>query len=376
MQQDGGNEKLDLTNPPFKTFFLKVFGNDSELPHQIKLPYQVKIAALVVALSTIGFVHAYVMDGMDIYTRNLRGIFFTPTLVIIMASTFIHVLKQIDPTLEQLNKVFQKSEEDFKNFVGDWRKAQTPFFYYSCIVLFVILFFCTTMSAFFPVTYPYVQPDPLTARLVEDGTVSLLTYFYTLLLAVLGGVLIAIGFNRMFYCVRIIHDYGKRFISSEKIDLHQAIAQDSFTSLAKFATKIDLIVAAPTVMSAWYFFEGFLGPKRVVDYGDLFALFACIVTFAFFSTYPLWHLHKELVKAKQRLIITLDEQIQNADRQQDKGIQGILLFHSLLVVRNLVGKMSTWGLDMGVRISFLITFLVPIVFGALLQIWFELLLFP
>ena len=370
MPPDGGDERLDLTNPPFKTFFLKVFGNDGRV-----LPYKIKLAVLVVALLVLGFVHAYVMDVMDLYTENLRGILFTPTLVIIMAIMFVHVLKQIDPTLERLNQIFLESGEDFKEFVDDWRQDQTPSFYYLCIVVSVILFGCPLILNFFPATYQYVQPDPLVARLVEDGTVSLLTYFYYSLIAVLWAVLIGIGFNRLFYCVRIIHDYGKRFISSEKIDLRRAIMQEELTSLAKFAIKIDIIVAVATTMAAWNFFEDLLGPKGIVKYHTLGSLVGCIMTFVFFSTFLLWNLHKEMVKAKHRLIETLNEDLQKASNQLNQGTQEISLFHDLLNVRNQVGKISTWGINTGLLIRFFLTGVLPLVLGALLQIWFQL-LFP
>ena len=370
MPQDGGDKRLDLSNPPFKTYFLKAFGNDGRI-----LPYKIKLAALVVALSILGFAHAYLMDVMNLYTENIRGTLYTPTVVTIMAIMFVHVLKQIDPTLKRLNEIFLESEEEFEEFVGYWRQTQTPFFYYLCIVACVILFGSQSILNFLPATYQYVQPDPLIARLVEDGTVSLLTYSYYSLSAVLFGILIGIGFNRLFYCVRIIHDYGKRFIKSEKIDLLRAIMQEELTSLAKFAIKIDIIVAVGTTHAAWSFFEELLGPKGIVEYYTLIYLVCCIMIFVFFSTFPLWSLHKEMVKAKHRLIETLNEDLQKASKQLNQGTQEISRFHDLLNVQNQVGKISTWGINTGLLIRFFLTGVLPLVLGALLQIWFQL-LFP
>lgn len=372
MPHDTGDETLDLSNPPFKTYFLKFFANNG-----LFLPYKLKLAVLVAAIWVLGFAHAYFTDVMNLYIENLRGTLVTPILVIIMMIVFVHVLKQVDPTLKRLDKIFKESEEDREEFVDDWRKAQTPFWYYLCIVVCIILAVSHSIMDFLPATYRYIQPDPVIAQLVEDGTVNLFTYSYYSLSAVLWGTLIGIGFNRLFYCVRIIHDYGKRFISSKKIGLLRAIRQEELTSLAKFAIKIDIIVAVAATYVAWGIFEGLSGPNGIVEYHSLFYLACCIMMFVFFSTFPLWNLHKQMVKVKNRLIKELDKDLKKASEQLNQRTQKHALsrFHDLLNLRNQVGKISTWGINTGILIRYFLTAILPLVLGALLQKWFQL-LFP
>lgn len=366
MPQDENTEKLDLANPPFKTLFLSVLGNDG------KLPYQAKLAIFIGAILCLGYAHAYVMNVSHILTQNIRGLFISPPLVIILAIAIVHVLHQIDPTLAQLNEVFLRSESDFKSFkefVGDWRKPETSSFYYLSIVVFATTSFFLAMCAFFPVTYEIVPPDAVVAHLVKNGKVSLFTYVYYLSYSILWGTFLAIGLNRLSYSVRIIRDYGKRFIASDKIDLIHAITQEGLTSLADFAINIDIIVAIGTMWAASLLFEKIL--RQEPFYFHTVYLVGCILVFIIFSVFPLWQLHKEIVTAKRRIVKSLDKKIHQAGGQLDQGINGISLFHDLIIIRSKVDKMNTWGTNIGISIKMLILFLVPITLGALLEIVFE-----
>jgi len=366
LPHESNTEQLNLTNPPFKTFFLRVFGNSG------KLPYQLKLIILVGVITGIGYTHAYVMNVTNIFAENIRGLFFTPTVVIIIAIAFVYVLKQIDPTLKQLNEVFLRSESDFKRFkefVNNWRKPETSSFYYLSIVIFATISFYISIFAYFPMTYNFSPPDVVVAYLVKNGTVSLFTYVYYSLCAILWGIFVGIGFNRLFYGVKIIRNYGKCFISSDKIGFIHAIRQEGITYLANFAVKIDIIVAAVTLWSAYRLFENIL--KQEPYYFQMGYLVVCIFVFVIFSIFPLLQLHKEMVKAKKRLISSIDERIHQVHEQLNQGTNGISLFNDLIDFRSKVNKMNTWGSNTGISIRMLMLFILPIVLGALIQIMFE-----
>lgn len=367
MPQDGAYERLNLTDPAYPAPFLKTFGNDGVLP------YKIKCVALGVAVWILGYVHAYIMDVLDLFLNDI--IFLTISILVgITLILVMHVCKEIDPTLRTLNDIFQKSDTEFKQFIQRWN-LQSPRFYYLCLVVFAAFAYVTYMLAFFPVFYEYGDPAPWIRTLVENGTAGPLTYVFASFIAILAGVVLGVGFNRVLYFVRIIDDYGKRFINSEKIDLRRAILPEELTSLAKLAIKIDMIVAVPTTISAWIFFKSLL-TLGLVNYGIIAYLVCSMLLFVFFSIFPLRHLHRETARAKHRLIKTLDKEIQQANEQIRFGIQGISLFHDLLSVRDQVRKMSTWGINTGLLIRFFMAGFLPLVIGALLQIWFQLILFP
>jgi hypothetical protein len=57
-----------------------------------------------------------------------------------------------------------------------------------------------------------------------------------------------------------------------------------------------------------------------------------------------------------------------------KEIQNVSTFHYLLVLRDKVSKMSTWGFNTGLRFRLIVTGLTPLVVGSLIQIRFDLLI--
>ena len=95
------NSKIDLTNPPFRAYFLKIFGNSGILS------YQLKIVLLVSGVFIIDIVHAYWMNVLSYYLiDHIRHIILL--LLPITFILFIHVCNQVDVTLEVLNKIFKK----------------------------------------------------------------------------------------------------------------------------------------------------------------------------------------------------------------------------------------------------------------------------
>lgn len=368
MPQEDGKVKLNLTDPPYPALFLKAFGNDG------RLPYKIKCFALAVSIWVVGFVHAYVMNVLDLYVRDIPYLL----LSILLGITYIvlmHVCKQTDSTLRELDKIFGRSENEFKEFIGKWNR-QPPLFYYLCLVISAVSVLALSLLQFFPVTYEYVGKSPWLRAFIESGTVSPLTYSYVSLSNILLGIMIGIGLYKVVNIARIIDDYGDKFIkNSKRIDIRRAILPQELTSLAKLAIKIDIIVAVPTTISVWIFLHD-LFTNGIVNYGILVYLMGSILVFVLCSAYLLRRLHHEMEKAKEELIGKLDRDIQQVTQQIGQGIQGISLFHDLVVVRDQVKRMSTWGVNTGLLIRFFMTGLLPLVTGALLQIWIEILLFP
>jgi len=366
MSEKHTDEKLELTTPPYKALFLKTFGNDG------RLPYKIKCVALGVIMWIFGFFHAYVMNVLDLYMKDF--IFFT--LSILMGIAFamvIHVCNQTDTTIRELNTIFQESEKDFQKFIHKWNR-QSPIFYYLSVAVFTMASMITFVLAFFPATYTYTDPALWIRVLVENVTANYPTYLYVSFIAIVIGIVLGVSFNKIIYCVRVIDDYGKDFISYKKIDLRRAIIPEELTSLARLAIKIDLVIAVPTTVGALLFFNGLLN-LRIMNLTILAYLIVSMFLLVFFSIYPLRHLHKELAEAKRELMKELNDELLQSDMQHDRLTQ-IPFFHSVLVLHDKVKAMSTWGINTGLLIKFFMTGFLPLVLGALLQIWFQLLLFP
>jgi len=365
MPQKVRKENFNLTDPPFWAPFLKAFGNDS------LLPYEIKCAALAAGVWALGFVHAHVMGVQDTFFEDYMYHVMVILSPFVFAQVF-RVCKSLDDTFKRLNRVFLNSEAEFEGFISTW-KRQSSSFYYFCVVGFAAIVLLTTSLVFLPSTWQYTSPAPWMIKLIENGTVGPLTYFNHFSSSILLGVMIGIAFNRLLYCVRIVDDYGNKFMRgrSEKIELRHLVVPEEFTSLAKLATMIAVIMVVPLFISAWIFFGGLLASK--VNYGIIAYLAGSMLLFVFFSVFPLRHLHREMAEAKEREIGILDSDLQRAGKRVS-GIKGFSVFHNVVVVRDRVRMVSTRGINTGLSLRFLMTFFLPIVLGALLQIWFELIL--
>ena len=179
-----------------------------------------------------------------------------------------------------------------------------------------------------------------------------------------------IAFNRLIYCVRIIDDYGNRFITEEKINLKHAVIPKQISTLSRLAIKIDLILAAPTFACASMFFNNiFLIGK--LDYGIMGWLIVISVMFVFFATFPLRNLHKALKKGKKRLLDKIDNEITEIIHNDQKGFGEFSEFNDILLLRDRVNSMSTWGVNNPLFLKFALTFFMPIFLGAFFQVFLE-----
>lgn len=352
------DDRIDLTNPQFRAVLLKTLANDG------LVSYKLKCLAICAAAVMLGFAHAYALGVYDLFIHDIFA-FVIPIMGGIALALVFYVCKQMDITLEKLNKTFVKSETDFKRFVYRWNR-QSPFFYYLCIGVFVISCLAASALAFFPATYGFTSPSPWIGKLVENGSVGLPTYVYFFFSNFLLGITLGIGFNRILYCVRILDNYGKSFISFDKIDLHWASTPEELTWLARLAVKIDMIVAVPTTICTLIFLQSLVA--GVVNIVMLIFLVACILLFFFFSIFPLRHFHRELVKTKRLLIEDLNHTLQHVGKRSTLGIRE---HADIIIVKNHVKNMSTWGIDTGLLVRFLFAGLLPLVLGALLQIILE-----
>ena len=79
----------------------------------------------------------------------------------------------------------------------------------------------------------------------------------------------------------------------------------------------------------------------------------------------------ELKKAKKQLLKKLNQEITQITNESQVGIGYFSAFNDILVVRDRVDSMTTWGIDNPIFLKFALTFLVPIVLGALFQLGFE-----
>jgi len=356
--------KIDLTNPEFSAPLLKTFGNSGFLS------YPTKIILLSLSIFIIDIMHAYWINILDLYlTDYIRFVIFIVYPIVFIL--FIHVSKEVDTSLQELAKVFSRSSVDFKVFVNKWRN-QSKYFYYFCICIITIPILIYTACGMFPEVWIGINFVPVTwlKHIVESGPVNIFTYIWLFIFSGLGGVMYGIAFNRLIYCVKIIDDYGNRFIKEEKINLKHAVIPKQISTLSRLALKIDLILTAPTFVCASIFFNNVLINGKL-DYAIMGWLIVISVMFVFFAAFPLRNLHKALKKGKKQLLDKIDNEITEIIHNTQKGFREFSQFNDILLLRDRVNSMSTWGVNNPTFLKFALTFFMPIILGALFQVFLE-----
>ena len=97
-------DKINLTDPQFRTGFLKVFANDG------LLPYKLKCLATCAILGALGLAHAYALGVLDLFIHDFFA--FTILVAAVIGLTILFsVCRQVDFTLHELNKIFMKTEK-------------------------------------------------------------------------------------------------------------------------------------------------------------------------------------------------------------------------------------------------------------------------
>ena len=363
------HDNFDLTIPPFPAPFRRWLVSDGIIPYKFKClsigPFLYTLGVLV-SLATHSF-HKYIFD---------YPVLFACIVSSVALCGIIYGCKQVSPTINQLDETLEHSKDSkFKDFIFEvtneryWCHTRYRYWYYLHTFGLAALIGAIAYLGFF-------QP-PTWIRDVSQNTLWISNIFFILTCAVIGYI-VGLGFDLTWTYAYCINKYSNEFVKAEKIELFPLEGAGGLKPIGKLALKINIASVIPVAyaLAALYKAWDVDGmtlvdkPLSIISLG----IYVIMLTIIFF--YPMMPVHKELVKAKAKVIDHLGLIIKQKFRgvgPQDSPEKYILL-NDLLSTHQRLKRIPTWPLD--ARLSFwsMSAILFPLIGGAILQIWFEFLI--
>lgn len=352
-------QNICLTRPPYPEFFLRVFGNDG------KLSYKVKCISIGFILYGAGLL-VNVVSGTWLAFINDIGFLTNSLLVGIIVCGVLAICKQVNSTLDTMNKVIGHSKKnEFRSFLEKWNGEPVWFvkerywYHFHTISLTVMI----SLWSLFGLIGNY-------GWVIETAANRL---YYILWSGVIG-YSAGIAVNRYGNYTFLINQYCADFVEPSKLRFLSSATRKAFESLGKLAVRADLVVAIPTIAilvnSLSYWIEtGEILPFSKFPHLLMMLAYICTLIFVFF--YPLKNAHERMVQIKNREIQNIDNDLSSFLGDVGKGIHVYSNIDSALSLRDRLGKMSTWPLSLRSTISASLIFLLPVLTGAAIQLFLE-----
>lgn len=360
--------EFDVSVPPFPAPLRKWLVNGSNT-------YKIKCLSIGPLLYILGVLITYNTNTLNEFIND-----FIPLIACIVSSItlfgIVYATKQIGPVIKELDKRIEHSRKKrFQDFIlnikyeRSWCYIPNRYWYYlHTYGLALSLLIAIHITGNFGRLPSWV--------VIADGDAQWVNYLYFLLAITLIGFFAGLAADLAWEYAYHIHTYCNDFVNVDSIKLYPPEEAGGLKPLGKLAFKMNIAVVTPVfyVLSWLYKLWAIEGKTILATPTSLLYLLMYVLFLATIFIYPIYPAHKALVKAKVKEITHIDELIrQNCGTGSLSNPQKYELLNNLLVTRNNLNKFLTWPLDVRLSIGSAISILFPLIGGAILQIWFELL---
>lgn len=344
-----------------------------------RLPYKVKCFSLGIMLYALGLLVTRVSDTFELFFLDY-GFFAMSMGSSLTLLGIIYACKQINPTLNLLDKTIHHSEHDrYEEFLNSAKHEEwldtlvqpttsklSPFHWYilhiaSPIVLLLVL---GCLHLIGPCWVKDIQ---------LFSTKWYINFSYYLFWLAFVGYIIGISLNRLGYYAFLINDYCRIFICSpkKKLDFRNSKVIEGLRPIGKLALKFNFALSfAPTLVMIIILTRDWLQHQSSVLISPIHV--AMLVTYSIFLVFifffPIKSIHDTMVTAKK-------EALEDVQLKIEESIEKIRDLGAALIVKKQIEITSTWPYDMGLFAKIVGTVLFPVLAGAILQFMFEIALF-
>ncbi len=362
-----GNHEFDLSVPQFPAPFRRFLVEDGILSYKYKIlgfpPFLFILGALI-TLATNTF-HVYIVDW---------GVYVIVIVASVSLFGIVYVCKQVDDTLSELDKTFEHSKnEEFKGFIDEIKSERTW-----CSIPYRYWYYLHTygLAAGFLTAYSIGLWGSRSWGGNVDPTAGLVNDIFAFILISILGYWVGLGFNLAWEYAYYVNKYCKGFVKAENVELLPSEDAGGLKPLGKLALTMDIAVATPALWAfALYhamWMEGTFLASLPVNLAYL-GIYCIVLAIVFF--YPISPLHTTLVKAKRTRTEKVGSKIKQVFREEKlDSLESYRFISDLLSTHSALRKAPTWPLDLRMSIGTAVTILFPLIGGAILQIWFEVLL--